>query len=234
MTTGATSTFDESRDQIIAEALENLGAIGVGDVRDANNSALFDVGARALNRIVKSLDKEGAFLWRFVRRTTSTTAATATFTPATDVMDLDEPLRYTRSGQTAATPIRPMVRDEYMQLGDRTVAGVPSRYYVERTLTTMTVYLWPVPDATGDTIEYTAVLRAKDYTTGADTSDASQKWQSCLVYGLTMELAPKFGQAGEVGTWKQLFEDEKLRLLGDDNERGNITLVPFQFYRSGC
>ena len=234
MPTGATDTANEVRDQIIAEALGNVGAIGIGDTRTSNNSAAFDVATLALNRIAKDLDKEGAFLWRFIRRTTSTTAGTASFTLGTDVLDIDAPMRFTRNGQTASTQITPMARDEYMAIGDRTVRGVPSRYYVEVTLTTKTVYFWPTPDANSDTIEYVAVLRAKDFTSGSDTADFTQKWQTCLVYRLTMELCPKFKQMASMGEWKALYEDEKKRLVSDDTERGNVQMVPFMSYRSGA
>src|SRR5688572_12195966 len=195
MTVGATTTFEQSRDDVIAEALENVGAIGPGDTRTSNNSTLFDSAARVLNRLAKSLDKDGQRLWRIVRRTTTTTDGTASFSLAADVLDVDEPMRYTRSGETApAGYISPMSRDEYMLVGDRTSEGIPRQFYVERTLTAKTVYLYPVPDATGDTIEYAVATRTADFTSGADTPDFPSEWTSCLVYGLTMELAPKYDQ----------------------------------------
>lgn len=227
MTTSGTSTFEESRDDIIAEALENLGAIGPGETRTANNSVLFDSGARALNRVVKSIDATGQRLWRIVRRTTTTTAATASFTTAADVLDIDDPVRYTRAGQNTATPVTPISRDEYMRLPDRTTAGTPRNYFVEKTLTTTTVYLWPVPDATGDTVEYAAALRGQDFNSGADTADFFSKWSNCLVYGLTAEMAPKFRQASAVAVYKPLFEAELARVNGDDAERGPMQWAPF-------
>jgi len=233
MATGSTDTFEESRDQICASGLENVGAIGPGETRNANNSVLFDMAARALNRVVKSIDKDGQRLWRIVRRTTTTTAATASFTLATDVLDLDGPAAYSRSGQTARTQILPMSRDDYMRLADRTTAGIPRQYYVERTLSIKTVYLWPVPDATGDTIEYAVALRGKDFTAGSDTPDFTSKWTSCLVYGLTVELAAPFRQLDLLETYKPLYEAEKALLVGDDTERGNVTFM-IGYYGGGA
>ncbi len=232
MTTSGTATWEESRDEILAEALENVGAIGPGDVRDSNNSALFDVAARCLNRVVKSIDKDGHFLWKFVRRTTTTTDGTASFVLGTDVLTVDPPMRIVRSGETSGTTIDPMPRDEYMELSDRTKEGLPSQYFVEYALGTRTVYLYPTPDATGDTIEYVAVLRGQDFTSGAETADFTSKWGSCLVYGTTMELAPKFNQ--DPDKWERKYEMEKVKLNNDDVERGGISFVPFQGYRSGA
>lgn len=227
MSTSGTSTFEAARDDIIAEALEALGAIGTGETRNANNSLLFDSAARALNRVVKAIDANGMRLWRVVRRTTTTTASTATFSPASDVIDIDSPVRYTRSGQNTATPVTPLSRDEYMALPDRTQTGVPRNYYVEKTLTTFTVNLWPVPDATGDTIEYAAALRGQDFNSGADTPDFPSQWATCLVYGLVVELAPKFRQASAIQMFKPLFEAELNRVNQADSEKGSMMFAPF-------
>lgn len=236
MTTSGTSTFETSRDDLIAEALEALGAIGPGETRTANNSVLFDSGARALNRVVKAIDANGQRLWRIVRRTTTSTDGTASFSPAADVLDIDEPVRYTRSGQSTATPVTPMSRDEYMRLPDRTQEGVPRNYYVEKTLTATTVYLWPVPDATGDTIEYAAAIRGQDFNSGADTPDFTSKWGTCLLYGLIVELAPKFRQGSAIAMFKPLFEAELNRVNQDDSERAGLMFAPFgaSFYGGGA
>lgn len=234
MTTSSTSTWEASRDDLIAEALENLGAIGTGETRTDDNSVLFDSAARALNRLVKSIDKDGQRLWRFVRRTTTTTSGTASFATAADVLDIDEPVRYTRSGDTAASGfLTPMSRDEYMKMPDRTTAGIPRQYFVEKTLTTTTVYLYPVPDATGDTVEYPVVVRGLDFASGAETPDFPAQWTSCLVYGLTMELASKFNQHQLVSIYKPLYENELGRLINNDTERGNVIFVPWGGNYSG-
>lgn len=227
MSTSGTSTFETSRDDLIAEALEALGAIGPGETRTANNSMLFDSGARALNRVVKGIDATGQRLWRIVRRTTTTTSGTASFAPAADVLDLDDPVRYTRSGQNTATPVTAMSRDEYMALTDRTQTGVPRNYFVEKTLTTTTVYLWPVPDASGDTVEYACALRGQDFTSGANTPDFWSMWGTCLLYGLIVEMAPKLRQASAITIFKPLFEAELSRVNQADSEKGPMRIAPF-------
>jgi len=227
MTIGATTSFTQTRDEIIADALQNLGAIEPGGVRDATNANLFAAGERALNRVAKVIGSEGVHLWNYVRRTTTTSAGTASFVTASDVLALDGPGRYTRSGATAALQVLPMSRDDYMSLADRTIRGPSTQYYVEQALNTTTVYLWPVPDATGDTIEYTACVRTADFTSGSDTPDFWADWVSCLVYGLTVELAAAFSQTALIQTFKPLFDQELRRLVDSDNERGNLTLVPY-------
>lgn len=227
MTTAATSTFEESRDQIIAEALEICGAIGIGDARTANNSKNFDSAAISLNRFVKSLEARGYRLWRYVTRTTTTTQGTATITLGTDVINIDEPAAYIRAGGTARTQIMLMSADDYARLGDQTTQGMTRQIYVARTLTTTTAYLWPVPDATGDTIEYRVQVKGKDFVTGADTPDFFSRWTSALLYGLVVEICPKYGQPGLIEIYKGLLNDELPAVVNDDTERGNMILSPY-------
>ena len=222
MTTAATDTFTQSRDEIVDDALTNLGAIGPGRTP---TGAMRTHANRALNRLVKSIDADGAFLWRVVRRTLSTVAAQATYTLGTDVLSIDEPANYLRAGQTGRTPILSMSRDDYMVQSDRASAGVSSRYFQERTLAGLVVTFWPVPDATADSIEYAAVLRCKDFVIGSDTPDFNSKWIVCLVLGLSATLAPAYGQ--DSGAWDEKFEAERSRQLNADNEGGSLTLVPF-------
>lgn len=234
MTIGVTTSFSESRDDLISESLENLGAIEPGGIRDATNSNLFTMGERALNRLVKSIDTDGGVrLWHFQRRTYTTVAGTASFAVASDVLAVDGPCRYTRSGATAALQALPMSRDDYMALADRTTAGPATQYYVESLLGTTTIYLWPVPADAGDTFEYAACIRGADFVTGADTPDFPSEWLTCLVYGLTVELAPKLSQASLIDRFKPMYEAELRKLVDSDNERGPMTLVPWGAYGSG-
>jgi hypothetical protein len=88
MTTGSTDTWSETRDEIIADALANVGALGPGE---SASGLMRDHAARALNRIAKALDAEGSFLWRTSRLTFSTTAATAGYTLSATAFDVDGP-----------------------------------------------------------------------------------------------------------------------------------------------
>ena len=226
MATGTTTNYEATRDEIIRDALANVGAVGP-DVTPKQAQLLH--AARALNRVVKSIDAEGAFLWRIVRRTATLTSGTDNFSPATDVIAVDEPMRYTRSGSAqASSVIVPMSRDEYMALPIRTNTGTPERYFLERTLAQpVKVYMHPVPNQTSATCEYAAVLRSLDFDTGANTPDFWPDWTACLVDGLTAELAAAYGQPDLIPLYRKKFEEEKLKLINQDNELGNVVLVPF-------
>lgn len=227
MATGTTYDFNETRDQIIKDALSKIGAIGPDQTPSGvqTNNAV-----RALNRIVKSIDPEALHLWKVAERTATTTAGTQTFTPAADVMSIDEPMNYKRSGQNGRSPIRQISRDDWMNIADRTVRGVPSVFYVSETLSGITVSLWPIPDASSDTVTYSAVVRSFDYDTAANTSDFTQEWQMCLVYGLAADLAFDYGQPQLAQQLRSVFMEEKGRLLESGTENGNVQLVAWGNY----
>ena len=229
MSVGATDTWSQSRDEIIADALANVGAIGPGQEAVG---AMREHAARALNRIVKSRDADGAFLWRVTRITFTTTDGTAAYTLNGNVFAIEDPMTYLPAGGTSRTTLWPMARDEYMAIADRTVEGRPTRYFIEKTITgngriQLAAQLDPVPNTTGDTIEYVACLRAKDYVTGATSSDFPTNFIKALVYELTAELAPAYSQAELVMQFKPLAEAEWTKQLNADNEQMGLTFVPF-------
>ncbi len=224
MSTGATDTFQRTCDQIIADALSKLGAIGIGKTP---TGAQRNHAMRALNGLVKEIDADGDFLWRTVRRSISIVAGTASYGPSvigTDVLDVQDPCVFTLSGQTTRTQVYFSSRKDRRQMADVTSQGTPSMYDTEATLSGLTIILWPVPNAAGS-LEITAALRAKDFTTGADTPDFTSKWTSCLVWGLAGEIANDYGQDPQA--YLPTYEAKRAKLLNDDNEKGPLQLVPW-------
>ena len=225
MAIAVTNDFNMNRDQVIADALTMVGAIKPGG---SATGGKLDHANRVLNSLVKSIDADGSLIERIVRRTTTTTDGDADFTTATDVLDIHQPMTYLRSGGTARTHIRAITRADYMRISNRTVEGVPQFYLVEKVSpTTVTITLWPVPDATGDTIEYAAAIRVADFDDGSNDPDYPTKFLRALTYGLAADLAPTYGQAALAGALGQEFRAELAKQIQDNNERGDLTLVPF-------
>lgn len=229
MAIGTTDTFVSTCEEICSRALANLGAVGPGET--ASGPMMSDAKAR-LNALVKSIDADGQMLWRMSRLTTTTTASVATVTVSALAIDIDEPIRYTKSGETAGVPLKPMTRDEYMAAPDRTTtASVPSQYYVRKTLsggrTAITLYLYPTPADSSDTVEYAAFLRGKDFETGATNPDFPSSWTNCLEWGLTSLLAPQYKQVALLRAYGDMYLAEKAKLMASDNEKQDLIIVPF-------
>lgn len=230
MSTASTTSYNLSAQDMIDLALAD---IGVNGPEGTPNPSLRPLGLKHLNLVLKRLAVEGAFTWRIQRRTQTLTSGTSAYVLTNDVDDIDQPARYTAVGATYGSWVTPMVRDEYMTLPDRTIQGVPFRYYVEKALDTngiefITLYLYPVPPNTGDTIEYAAVIRAKDVTSVSQTLDIPQKWLQALRFGLAASLCFPFGVPVDRSTQLgKLFEGEIEMAVNEDNERGDVNVVPF-------
>lgn len=224
MTTGSTDVFTETCDEIIADALSNLGACAPGGTPQAKQRAH---AFRALNRVVKSIDADGAFLWRTVRRDIPMLVGTASYPMASDVIAVDDPANFRLTGSNSRAPVVGWALEDYRTIADRTTPGNPQNYTVDTALSGLTVIVWPVPSATG-TLEVQVSLRGKDFVLGSDTPDFTQKWTACLVLGLSAAIAPAYAQDGS--GFAADFLAEKQRLLNDDNERVNLTLVPWGMY----
>lgn len=223
MATSSSYSFDLQRDELIALALADVGAIGPGDTP---SSQMKSHAAQLLNVLVKSMDADGAFLWRITRRTATITASTASYSLAADVLDIDEPANFMVSGETTRTVVKPITRDQYMSISDRTTTGQPIQYFLEKTLTTVTLYLYPVPQDAGS-LEYAAVLKARDEDSGTVTADFPAKWLQTLRWGLAMNLCAPYNQSAKVAVFKALFDGERQKVINDDNERGDIQFMPY-------
>jgi hypothetical protein len=229
MAIGTTDTWSQSRDEIIADALTNVGAIGPGDEATGQ---IRDHAARALNRLVKALDAEGQLLWRLSELSVPTVSGTSRYALSALVFACEDPMAYLPAGSSVSTKIWPMSREEYANLADATVAGTPTRFFIYRTLAStgrilLSATFYPVPNVTADAIHYVGATRAKDYDDGSTLSDFPSMWTRCLVYGLTAELAPAYSQPEMALQYWALFEAEKNKQLNADNEQMGLTLIPF-------
>lgn len=234
MAVPSTSTYNPNRARVVQLALTTVGAIGPGTVSPAQDAAPLVAHANdVLNILLKSMDADGVLTWRVQRRTFTTIAGQASYVISSDVGDVEPPSDYVVSGQTTRSQIQACSRDDYMVLGDRTLTGIPILQFVEKSLDVnglqfCTVTLYPVPANTGDTVEYQAVVKARDQNTDADTLDITQLWIRCLVFGLSLDLAMPYGLAMDRISFLQTsFENERQRCLEQDGERGNVQLVPF-------
>jgi hypothetical protein len=231
MATSSTTTFNLSAQEFIDLSLTDIGAIGPDGQTNAN---LRPHALKLLNILVKQLDAKGILTWKAPRRTTTLTAGTASYTLTSDSYDVDSPARYVQSGSTTGSQVMPMARDEYMQLPDRTIQGPPTRYYIERAidpttaLVTITVYFYPVPPNTGDTVEFATQTKSQDLTTLAQNLDVNQKWLDAIRWGLTHSLCPAYNvPTDRMSYFRGVAEKAAADALQDDNERGPMQFVPF-------
>lgn len=242
MAIATTKTYNLSAQRLIDLALMDIGVAGQGGAAGASvDSNLRPQALDLLNILLKELDDLGMLLFNVARRTQTLTSGTSAYVLANDVSDVDDPMRYTPTGSTSGSQVTVMARDEYMQLPDRTITGPVLRFYPEPSfdatgIKQITLYLYPVPPNTGDTLEYAATIRTADVTALNQTLGIPQKWLNTVLWGLAARLAPSYNMAVDKMSWfNKRFETARDAAFEDDGERGPVQLVPFgQTYGYGA
>lgn len=234
MATSGTSAFNATRGDLIRSALIDVGLIGADD--SEISSRLHDEAARRLDGLIKSLDGKGAKLYQIQRLTLNSVAGQQAYVLPESVWDVDQPARYTPSGTTTAIPLYPMARRQWMITTDRTMQGTPVQYYIEKSLDASglqicTMYLYLIPNVTGDTIEYAAIMKSQDSGTDANTPYFSQKWLRALRLGLAAECAPMARTSDR--PFRDAFDAEYQDQLNSDVEIADVQEVPFGNYWYG-
>jgi hypothetical protein len=229
MSTSGTVTYNISAQDIIDLSLTDIGANGPA----YQDPSLRPHALKALNLVMKAIDTKGVWIWRAPRRTVNLTAGTASYVLSNDTWDVDAPARYVQSGATYGSQVMPIARDEYMRLPDRTIQGISMQYFADRGfdangLQQITLYLYPVPPNTGDTLEIASTLKSQDVTNVAQTLDVNQKGLDAIRWNLTLNLAPSYGVPIDRMQFFKALADEKLaEFVNDSNERGDVQIVPF-------
>lgn len=91
-----------------------------------------------------------------------------------------------------------MLVDEYEEIGDKTLNGIPTRYLYESGKTDGLLKLdYGISDTT-DVYPVTFLRTVEDFDAASDTPDYPQVWFRPLVYQLAIDLAPERGKSDQI------------------------------------
>ena len=221
MTTSGTRTFNLDVAEMIEEAYERCGL----EVRTGYDAR---TARRSLNLMLADWANRGLNLWTVAEGFFTVTQGDASYTLATDVVDLLDVI--VRRGDTDYEIDR-ISRTEYFTLPNKTVQGRPSQYFLDRTITP-TMYLWTTPDNSTDQIRYYYVRRLEDANTLSNTTEIPFRFLSCMVAGLAYYTAMK--RAPERMTFlKAVYDEEFQRAADEDIDRVPLKLQPGRPYLRG-
>lgn len=218
MTTSLNASFDLSRDQIIRMAFQLVGVLEAGKEPDANQLAM---ASDLLNMGLKALQNDGIILRALEQATTTLTAGVAKYTLAADTLDVDDRSFYVTTGTTDLR-LEQISRGQYMELSLKAVQGQPTQFYVEKG-TTVSFFLYPTPDGNWTSVTYPRVRLLRDMDTGSVTTDLPSKYLKYVTYMLAADLALHHGLLPRQQILAQTANDEKMRALNDDTERGPVS-----------
>lgn len=168
MTLSASRDFVLDRDTLIKMTLRKIGGLSTGGtplVSQVTEASL------ALNTLIADWVNDHIPIWVKSDTSYKITANASTIVIVADqsVIDLERPY-FRKNGYDI--PLNKLTREEYFALPDKKAVGDPSSYYLDKLLSSITLYLFPVPNFTTSIVtgsDSGLFLCKKDHT--SDTSD---------------------------------------------------------------
>lgn len=207
MTVNTTSTRELSIDRLVYLAIQKAGMLPAGAPRSGTQWENYAVQARDFLEVeIDSLQAEGMLSRALELYDVTLVAGTATYAlPATTLGVVGDAM-YAAPSATNQTVVRSIDMARYQLISDKETEGTPSLYWPQA-LGTVTLYVWPVPDAAGTlTIPRHRLLADND--DGTRTVDLERYWAKFLINAVAHEVA----QAGGI-------DPNKLGYIRSERER---------------
>jgi hypothetical protein len=246
--------FYPNASTIITRALTDLGAVDPEGGITPTTAQLTD-GLQVLNFLVTSWIAHGMQVW--CQKTGTYTLSNAVGNPTVGpggTINIARPetvtkawLRDTTQTSPIDIPVRVISRDEYNDMSQKTVSGVPNALFYDPQYDLPgansgasakgQMFLWPVPDTSVSTqydlyFVYTRPLQ--DFSATSDSLDFPQEWYDAVRWNLALSLGPSYNVP--VMKWKLVKEmaDNTLQLaLAFDRSDVSITIAPEKDPSSG-
>jgi hypothetical protein len=219
MATSGLYNFSLDIDEIIQEASEMIGGEAV--LGEEPKSA-----RRSINLLLQDWQNRGVLLWTsdttIVSLTTSVTAYSLTSATA-DILEAVVNRDDTDIG------LERISMEEYLKIPRKSQVGRPTQYAVRRGSVNPTVYLWPIPENSTDTLKLERIIYTQKVNQSAiQTPDISRRFLPCLTAGLAYFMSMKRPgiEGGRIQFLKQEYEERLARAMDEDRERSNIRIIP--------
>ena len=172
-------SYSQTGIDICKDALQHLGALGVGETIDAEDAA---ITLRGLDSVLKELAVYG-YNWPMLSAEASLAwSGTQIQTLPDDYFD--HPIIYKTTDKIR---LRQMSHAEWTNLTNSTVTGEPTAFYISPA---KEAYLWPVPTVDPDmTLQYQRIVPDSELTTDVPLTSY---WVNALGYGVADAVAFKY------------------------------------------
>lgn len=178
--------FASTRNEILARAFRQIGAIALGETLSADQEAQ---GVQTLNAIVKSWQARRAFPWLVQTFTQIFTADVGTYNLPTSVTFAYVDIGYLRDSSNVDFSIQRVSQSEFNKISTKESSGIPSCFTAN--LTTFSV--WPVPLDDSYTFIGQGVVKTKDWDDASGTGEFPSVWENALTLAVAAELAIEYG-----------------------------------------
>ncbi len=134
---------------------------------------------------------------------------------------------YRRDTNDIDTEVRLIGESEYMRQSNKGSSGPPVEAWYQPTLTTGTLYVWPVDGgATWDKLVLSCTFHPDDFDASSDNPEFPIEWGNALVWGLAAEISSEYGiPSREQAKLWQVAEFKLNTLLDYDQEAASVEFV---------
>ena len=232
MATSSTYTFNLTVDELLEEAYERAGI-------ELRSGYQLKSARRSLNLILLEWANKGVNLFTVDNTAIPLSIGVSTYSLPADYVDIvDAVVRDTNGTDLTFDRIS---LSEYLNRPNKTTPGRPVQYTIERDAPTGgSIYVWPVPDRAGYSIQAMAYKYIQDV--GAYTNEIAVplRFLPCLIARLAFALADKAlaanGEAQSGATLQALLqrrqelkmeaEEQWLWATSEDRERASMYITP--------
>lgn len=227
MATSGSTDFSMNGGEIVTDSLR---LINVVSDEETATGAQITTGLRFLNRMVKAWQtKVGYFQWSKTEGSLSFVTGQASYDMGSGGDFAARPLKIIHARRKDAggreIPMLRLAREDYFALPLKTTQGTPTQYYYDPQLGTGKLYVWPAPDASAGTFEFTYIRTIEDFDETSHDPDYPVEWLDALTYNLALRLAPIYGveqpDPHVVGIAQESLSD----VMDWDDELGELVFV---------
>lgn len=225
MATSGTYTWNLDIADIIEEAYENC------DI-ELRTGYHLQTARRSLNLLLTEWVNEGINLWEMGQLTTALVSGTSSYTLDASYIDITDAV--IRNSSNVDTPLTRLSMSDYMGISNKTTAGTPTQFCIERNATGgHTMYVWPVPNDNTHSVVSWAIRYPEDIdTTYTDNAAIPKRFVPALIAGLSYRLGKKNPEKVDLNKLQMLKMDymellEKAKM--EDRERTSFFMTPVSY-----
>lgn len=219
MATSGTYDFSMDIDEVIQEALENIG----GEQTLGNEPVS---ARRSINLLLQDWQNRGILLWTAGTTSVSVSTSVTSYALTSSTLDVTEALITRDDTDIQLTRIS---MEEYAKIPRKGQTGRPSQYAVRRDRDNPTIFLWPIPENTTDLLKLEQIKYIQDVNKSAvQTADISRRFAPSLTAGLSYYMSIKRPGIPEarVNFLKMEYEERLARAMNEDRERTSAFFLP--------
>ena len=165
-------------------------------------------------------------MWSIGTSTVSLTTSVTAYTFSSATVDI---LEAVHNRDNVDIQLERISMEEYLKIPNKGQTGRTTQYAVRNGRDYPTMYVWPLPENSTDTIKVELFNYLQDVTKSAvETADVSRKFLPCLTAGLAYNMGMKRPgvDMNRINMLKTEYEERMARAMEQDRERTNLLLKP--------